>query len=382
MKAKQTIFGIVTAAVLASTLLFPTTVFAASKASIKKTTYEGSGIVDVDFSKDVQYKNTKITVKDSSGKTYSATIRDKDEDDLEFRIAKYATGKTYQYTISGVRNRGTSSYSTLSGKVTIPGASSKAQIAKTKYDGGGKVEVDFKSKVQYKNAKVTVKDSKGKSYSASIIDRDDDELEFKIKGFKSGTAYSYTISGIRPKGASSYTSVSGKVSIPAAATKVKIAKTKYDGSGKVEVDFKTKVQYKNVKVTVKDSKGKSYSASILDRDNDELEFRIKNYKAGTSYTYTISGIRASGSGSYASVSGKVSIPAAPKVKVSLDKAKNIALNHAKLKSSQVRFTKAKLDKDDGISVYEIEFRRGSTEYEYEIHATSGKILDWDKDIDD
>lgn len=67
--------------------------------------------------------------------------------------------------------------------------------------------------------------------------------------------------------------------------------------------------------------------------------------------------------------------------IGVDSAKQKALSHAGLNSADVRFTKVKLDKDDGISVYEIEFISGRYEYEYEINAETGKILDWDKEID-
>ncbi len=59
-----------------------------------------------------------------------------------------------------------------------------------------------------------------------------------------------------------------------------------------------------------------------------------------------------------------------------------ALDHAKLQKDDVRGLRAKRDRDDGVSVYEIEFRHGRVEYEYEIHAENGKILEWDKDVDD
>lgn len=68
--------------------------------------------------------------------------------------------------------------------------------------------------------------------------------------------------------------------------------------------------------------------------------------------------------------------------IGVDKAKSIALKDAGLSSSEVTFTKAKLDKEDGTSVYEIEFFAGYTEYEYEINATSGSIRDKDIDVDD
>ena len=67
--------------------------------------------------------------------------------------------------------------------------------------------------------------------------------------------------------------------------------------------------------------------------------------------------------------------------IGVDKAKSIALKHAGKSASSVSFTKAKLDKDDGKVVYEIEFRSGHTEYEYDIDAYSGKILEYDIDRD-
>lgn len=72
-------------------------------------------------------------------------------------------------------------------------------------------------------------------------------------------------------------------------------------------------------------------------------------------------------------------------KIGKAKAKNIALNHAGLAASKVTFTKAKLDKDDGRWVYEVEFRLRNNrriEYDYEIDAYTGKILSWDRDYDD
>lgn len=68
--------------------------------------------------------------------------------------------------------------------------------------------------------------------------------------------------------------------------------------------------------------------------------------------------------------------------IGLDKAKSIALENAGLKSSQVTFRHAYQDYDDGIYVYEIEFVSNGLEYNYEIHGTTGRILDKDIDGDD
>ena len=65
--------------------------------------------------------------------------------------------------------------------------------------------------------------------------------------------------------------------------------------------------------------------------------------------------------------------------IGADKAKQIALSHAGVSSSQVtRWEKVELDEGS----YEVEFRVGNMEYSYEIHATSGKVLEYDRERDD
>ena len=68
--------------------------------------------------------------------------------------------------------------------------------------------------------------------------------------------------------------------------------------------------------------------------------------------------------------------------IGIDEAKQIALKHASVAQKNAKWVKAELDRDDDSYKYEVEFRVGRTEYEYEIDAMTGKILDWDKDYDD
>ncbi|MCI9516359.1 PepSY domain-containing protein [Lachnospiraceae bacterium 48-42] len=68
--------------------------------------------------------------------------------------------------------------------------------------------------------------------------------------------------------------------------------------------------------------------------------------------------------------------------IGIKQAKSIALKHAKKHGDikgEVYYTKAKLDKDDGVVCYKIEFNNNATEYEYEINAKTGRIMDWDID---
>lgn len=61
-------------------------------------------------------------------------------------------------------------------------------------------------------------------------------------------------------------------------------------------------------------------------------------------------------------------------KIAEEKARQLALDHAKLSADNATFLKTKLDTDDGRSIYEIEFVSGQTEYDYEIDAATGEIL--------
>ena len=59
-----------------------------------------------------------------------------------------------------------------------------------------------------------------------------------------------------------------------------------------------------------------------------------------------------------------------------------ALSHAGLDSSQVSATEVEMDCENGVIVYEVEFRYGGQEYEYEINASTGEIMVSDVDADD
>lgn len=72
----------------------------------------------------------------------------------------------------------------------------------------------------------------------------------------------------------------------------------------------------------------------------------------------------------------------PAAELTEDQALELALNHADLTPEQASRIKVEKDFDDGRWVYEIEFQADGYEYEYEIRASDGKIVDYDKDWDD
>ena len=81
-------------------------------------------------------------------------------------------------------------------------------------------------------------------------------------------------------------------------------------------------------------------------------------------------------------SGQKPAPSGTVQDIGYAKAKSIALNHASLSENQAYDMDIELDDEDGKLVYEIEFKSGNMEYDYEIDAASGAILKHETEIDD
>ncbi len=128
-----------------------------------------------------------------------------------------------------------------------------------------------------------------------------------------------------------------------------------------------------------------YEYEIRVSDGAILDKSIEQHQSASNSTGSSSGSSSSsnsGSSSSSGSSGNSSSGSSSSSGISVDEAKQIALNRAGLSASEVTFTKAMKEKDDGITVYEIEFYKGATEYECTINASTGAILEYDVDVDD
>lgn len=72
-------------------------------------------------------------------------------------------------------------------------------------------------------------------------------------------------------------------------------------------------------------------------------------------------------------------PAETTGRISEEAAWQIALEHAGLTRDQVTGSRIEFEYDDGRPEYKVEFYHDRTEYEYEIHAETGKILSYERD---
>ena len=65
--------------------------------------------------------------------------------------------------------------------------------------------------------------------------------------------------------------------------------------------------------------------------------------------------------------------------IGLEAAQQAALAHAGVSAADAAFLEAEYDWDDGRMVYEVEFRAGGVEYEYEIDALTGEVVKYERE---
>ncbi|MBE6648729.1 MAG: hypothetical protein E7614_04320 [Ruminococcaceae bacterium] len=117
-----------------------------------------------------------------------------------------------------------------------------------------------------------------------------------------------------------------------------------------------------------------FTKAKLDKEDGIYIYEIKFIYENAEYKYKIDALTKE-----VIKSSNKNEEAIPENIISEDEAKNIALTHAGLTAENVSFKKSKLDKEEGKLVYDIEFLTADKEYEYEIHAESGEIIEFSSD---
>lgn len=115
----------------------------------------------------------------------------------------------------------------------------------------------------------------------------------------------------------------------------------------------------------------------LDRKNGVTVYEVEFRAGDTEYDYVIN----AQTGEVVSFKKKREAASTPEQKAEITPARagEIAFEHAGVSRSEAADYRSKLENEDGLWVYEIEFRAGKTEYEYEIDAETGRIISAEKE---
>jgi len=242
------------------------------------------------------------------------------------------------------------------------------------------ITLEQAKKIALEDAGVLAADA---TFTKTRKERDDGMPEFEVDFTAGGWVYDYTIhaesgkilerekelEGKRAQGTTSASSQNSTQATTMAVTDVSMEKAKSIALEHADV--------KAADATITKAQQKY--------DDGVLKYKIEFNAGGWEYEYTIH----AGTGHILKHKKEqtekhrehqtTNSPHSAASDISLEKAKEIALKHAGLTAAQVKFTKAKLDYDDGVAEYEIEFKCNGWEYEYTIHAGTGVVLEWEKD---
>ena len=120
-----------------------------------------------------------------------------------------------------------------------------------------------------------------------------------------------------------------------------------------------------------------YEVEITGRNGEEIEYKIDAYSGAV-----IAAKREMADDEASEA--QPTKPAQPETVQDIGhaKAKSIALNHAGVDANTVYDMNIQLDVEDGTIIYEVEFKSGNIEYDYEIDAATGAILRHETELDD
>lgn len=135
------------------------------------------------------------------------------------------------------------------------------------------------------------------------------------------------------------------------------------------------------------------SSNVVQDVDSELDeapahYEVELHVSGREYDYTVDAYSGKILRGAADVTKPAAAPApsqpaqADTSAITESRAKSIALNHAGIAEANASGLVVKLDRDDGMLHYDVEFRSGGIEYDYEIKAADGAVLKAEQDVDD
>jgi uncharacterized membrane protein YkoI len=304
---------------------------------------------------------------------------DKGDDGAVYEIEFETSSTEYDYVIDAIRGTVLEHESEPKKEVETSGSNtaSKPSGSSTNYISEAKAKAQALAHAKVNESHVincTVE-----------LDKDDDGAVYEIEFETSSTEYDYVIDAIHGTVLESDSESKKEVETSGSNTTSKPS----GSSANYISEAKAKAQaLAHAKVT--DSQVTNYKAE-LDEDDDGAIYEIEFETSSTEYDYVIDGIngtvleydsepkkevKTSGSNTSLKPSGSSTNY------IGEAKAKVQALVHANVTESQITNYKAELDEDDDGAVYELGFKVGEDEYEYEIDAITGSVIKADVDKED
>lgn len=358
-------------------------------AALAVPAYAASNDIGIEKAKEIALAHAGVAESET---VFLFAEPDYDDGRLEYEVEFYAGQTEYDYTIDAKSGQVMKFDTDLEWYSPESGAG---------YNWSGTIDAEKAKEIALTHAGVSAADT---VYLSAKPDYDDGVKVFDVEFYTNGTEYDYEINaetgavlsfdhelewrGTKAASSSANTS-SATVTKPAAASSSASSASAASSSSDIGADKAKSIALAHAGL----SEGSvDFLYAETDWENGRRVYDVEFYADGREYDYEI--LAADGtilgydydaerewnlpaaSSSASSSSGSTS--ASGSSYIGTEKAKSIVTSRAGVSET---FWELKLDWDDGRAVYEGEMRSGRTEYEFEIDAVSGTILDWDMDRD-
>ncbi|MCD8216365.1 MAG: PepSY domain-containing protein [Clostridiales bacterium] len=369
---KKTAVSLISAVIIISALGTATVCAAHTSAN--------SSVIGEEAAKSLAYADAGVEAADV---IYVKTEFDYDKGSQIYEIDFTANGKEYEYDIKADDG------SVI--KKTVELLPSERNVS----NSGDSVTLEDAKEIALTDAGLTAEEV---TFGKTGLDRDNHTAVYDVEFYSAEAKYEYEISTssgtIYEKSKEILTQAqqtqqsqqSGQQTAAPQDTQSPSASTNANtASAAVTLEQAKEIAAADAGISISDA---TFTKTKQDRDNGVTVYDIEFYTDTNEYEYEISAsdgsvreksieARKGYSKSTGSTGGNQSADTG--TYISLDEAKQIAAEKAGLSVSQVTFKKAKLDRDDGITVYEIEFYSGRTEYEVTVNASNGNIIEFEID---
>ena len=206
------------------------------------------------------------------------------------------------------------------------------------------------------------------TFAWAKLDWDNGRAEYEVEFYANGKEYDYDIDAVTGD-IRSY-DYEAEHYTPSASSSAATQSSSYIGEAKAK-----EVALNHAGLT---SSAVTFVRANLDWDNGRAEYEVEFYANGKEYDYDIDAVTGDiRSYDYEAEHYAPASSTASSGSISESQAKQIVQERAG--STGGTFREFKLDWDDGRSMYEGEYRMGWTEYEFEIDAATGTVLEWGVD---
>ncbi len=323
-----------------------------SQSSNSTENSNGDKYIGIASAKEIALRDVKLSASDVK---FTKAETDNDNNIVVYDIEFTASNKKYDYEINAVDG------SIIEKDVRVLN-NQQSSASGNNTDNNAYIGVDKAKEIALGDANVTA----GKAtFTKTKLDSDERTPKYDIEFRTSDKKYDYEINAVNGNIIEKDTEV------------LQSQSSGNTNNSYIGVDRAKEIALKDANVTA----GKAtFTKAKLDSDERTPKYDIEFRTSDKKYDYEINAVNGNIIEKDTEVLQSQSSGNTNNSYIGVDRAKEIALRDANVTAGKATFTKTKLDSDERVPKYDIEFRTSDKKYDYEINAANGNIIEKDIEV--